>query len=330
MATATTEATTVKATALDRAGAAVAVLSVIALAVPIIYTVYAANGNVTLKTSDDIQSLFTNGIIVTLAAAALGLIGAALTVPGLLKGARVGRIVTTLVSLIVLVASLVGLLVVIAPRASAVSDLKTKIQPFGQTLQQSCQTPLNNLSGHENDIFVHALQAKISGDAAGDALLVQTLQADLANLQQDATDLKAGSDKLSKLTAPSGPAYYAELLTHCQQDVAGQADFLTNDTGANAVTLPAPFSAIAPKAGLITLVKGSALVASGTSPLGHLPPGTVETVLAAAMQRVIAGSKDQVATDDGNKLQADIAKTLTDNLSPIAVDTNAVINGASK
>lgn len=328
MATATTDVTTVKATVLDKSALAVAVLSAIALAVPIVYTVYAAN-SVTITKSDDIKSLFTNGIIVTGAAGVLGLVGLLLSVPGLLKGARTGRVVTTLVSVVVLVASAVGLVAVLLPRAGAVSNLNDKVQPFALSLQQNCQTPLNNLSSHESEILTHSFQTK-TGAAEDDARFADLLQGDIANLQKDATDLKAASDKLGKLTAPSGPAYYAELLKHCQDDVAGQADFLTNDTGANAIPLPAPFSAIAPKASLTTLVKGSALVASGTSPLGPLPPSTVQTVLATAMQQVIASSKDQVATDDGNKLQADIAKTLTDNLSPIAVDTDAVINGASK
>lgn len=328
MATATTEAPAKKATALDRAGAAATVLSVIALGVTVIYAVYAANSVVLTKASD-IQDLFTSGIIVTISAAALGLVGLLLTAHGLLKGARAGRIVTAFVSIVVLVASAASLFAVLLPRAAAISNLKNNIQPFALSLQQNCQTPLNAFSGHESDIMIHAAQTK-TGDAAGDASFVMDLKGDIAKLQQDATDLKAASDKLSKLTAPSGPSYYAELLKHCQQDVAQQYDFLTNDTGANAITLPAPFSAIAPKASLTTLVKGSALVASGASALGPLPSGTVQTVLGAAMQKVLAASKDQVATDDGNKLQADIAKTLTDNLSPISVDTDAVINGAGK
>src|SRR5262249_12100676 len=142
MSTTTTET---KATVLDRTGMGAGALSVIALAVPLLYTAFGSS-SVTLKSSDDIKTLFSNGIIVTVVAAVLGLIGTGVSLPGLMQVRTGARMATTGVSALVLIGSLLFLLVGILPRANAVSNLQDNIKPFAKAVRDNCKTPLDKVN----------------------------------------------------------------------------------------------------------------------------------------------------------------------------------------
>src|SRR5260370_4385256 len=153
MATATTVARPkAKATMLDRIGAGGSVLSLLALAVPVGYTVYANSNTVTLNTSDDVKNLITNGIIITGAAAVVGLIATVLNVPGLLKNRSAGRIAATGVSALVLVASVLFLVLGLLPRVTPLNHLRNDLQPFGNALTTNCAQPLSQFSADANNI----------------------------------------------------------------------------------------------------------------------------------------------------------------------------------
>src|SRR5262245_51939202 len=89
----TTMTETKPTTALDWAGIGSAVLAVLALATPLGYTVL-GGPNVTLSSQQQIRDLLSNGVIITIASAVLGLLGSGLNLPGLMK-ARTGRNIAT-------------------------------------------------------------------------------------------------------------------------------------------------------------------------------------------------------------------------------------------
>jgi hypothetical protein len=209
------------------------------------------------------------------------------------------------------------------PRTSALSTLQNTTQPFAIALQDNCQAPLTKLTNDEVAALAHAENATSAGDATDDALFLQLGQGDVQAWQADAQALQSGADKLSKLTAPDPK--YNDLLQRCITDTKAQADFLTNASGPNAITLPPPFSALAPKVSGIGLLQGALLVASGASPLGKVPPDTAQTAVIAGLKQVLAASKDDQLKSDGAQLVADMKATLTNNVSPIQVNTTAII-----
>jgi len=211
----------------------------------------------------------------------------------------------------------------VMPRASALSTLQDKTEPFAIALRDNCQAPLTKLTNDEVAALAHAENATTNGDATDDALFLQLGQADVQAWQADAQALQSGADKLSKLTAPAPK--YNDLLQRCITDTKAQADFLTNDSGPNAIPLPAPFSALAPKVSGISLLKGAVAIASGQTPLGKLPPDTAQTAVIGALKQVLAASQDTQLKADAAQLVADMKATLTDNLSPIPVNTTAII-----
>src|SRR5262249_966856 len=137
----------------------------------------------------------------------------------------------------------------------------------------------------------------------------------------DAQQLKVAGTALQSLNSPDSK--YDDLLARCKTDVAAQADFLTNDSGAKAIQLPAALGGA--KVGVISLVSlatnyGATLAAyndavakataAGVTPPAfpsQLPqPGTVGPAVFQVFQAIVAGSKDAQLTTDGDNLEKDI------------------------
>jgi hypothetical protein len=311
MSTTTTE--TKPTTALDWAGIGSAVLAVLALATPLGYT-FLGGPNVTLNSQDQIRQLLSNGVIATIASAVFGLLGSGFSVPGLMKVRTGGRITTTSISGLVLIGALVFLLVALLPRVNAIQNLNDKIQPFAVSLRDNCQTPLQQTKAELKDTKLDA--DRLIGD---DNAFAAAMQRHLQTFRDLADQLTAGAAKLSTLKSPDSK--YNDLLSHCTTDVQAEAAFLTSHS---AIPLPAPFNAISPSVSLEELLDGSTLLATGKTPLGALPTGTAQAGVSAVLQQAIA-TDDPTLTQEGDQLSSDIKDTLTNNLSPFKVDTNAIV-----
>lgn len=310
----TTEATTTKAgNGLAGIGAILTLLGLVAIAVPFLVLLYAqTNGDVQLSTADQINTLLTTGIVITIAALVLGALALICLVLATVRARRTGRIVGLVLALIVVVASAGFLVSTMLPRAAAIQHLNNKVVPFAQTLQANCQTPLNNTTAHLNSTL-----QDVQNDVSDDAGFAAAMQIDQNNLQNDATALTNGLNTLKNTTAPD--AKYQPLLQDCVATVKVEVDFLTNDTGTNAIALPAPYSTLVPGGTVsgIDLLKDSALVASGGVPI-HIKPGTIQPLVAFALQQVLAVTNPKL-TQEGDQLVQDIHDTLNTNLAPFVV-----------
>src|SRR5271165_5851683 len=125
----TTTKTTVTTT--ERIATVGMVVSLLAL---ILFFVY-PNLAPTLKSSNDIQSAATTLVIIVLAAAVLGLIGAALGVPAFLRGRSLGRGTTAGVAVVVLLAAAITFLVSVLPHVQNLQYLQNTVEPFGTSIQ---------------------------------------------------------------------------------------------------------------------------------------------------------------------------------------------------
>jgi hypothetical protein len=334
MATATTDAPPkAKATMLDRIGAGGSVLSVLALAVPVVYTVYANSNTVTLNTSDDVKNLITNGIIVTGVAGVIGLIATVLNVPGLLKMLSVGRIAATGVSALMLIASVLFLVLGLLPRVSPLNHLNNDLQPFGNSLTTNCATPLNQTNSDLNQIYIKAGMS-LTGDATGDGIFAQEVPAELTTLQGDATALTNGVAALGKITTPSP---YQDLLNRCVRDLKSEAAFLSDD---HAIPLPAPFSAVAPSVSFEHLLGAAAGVISGQVQIPGVPaaaiqPGTFQGYVRAVLKgdatlgvpsyRAALCQSDAQLTAEAAQLYNEAVTTLKTNTAPFKANVDAII-----
>jgi hypothetical protein len=312
MAVDTSTATKPRATMLGRVGLGGTVLSGVALAVPLVYTAYAAiTGGVTLTTADAITNLFTMGIILTGVAGVLGVLALALHVPGMLAAPRRG-FVSGGASVALLALSAAFLFAGIMPRANAITHLNNDVVPFATTMRDSCKVPLN---------AVTADLAKARDDAqanlTSDATFAVAMQADALKLTADANALMAGVAKLNAAVVPDPK--YQQLKDDCIAAAKGQAAFLTNHDAPNAIALPAPYNAIQAKVSVVELVGLGAQIASGKGPV-TLPTGTIEGLLYGALDQIVtltsASEAGKKLAAEGDALTRDIEATLTDNLAP--------------
>jgi hypothetical protein len=338
MSTASTDAPpTAKPTMMSRVGAGGTVVSAVALAAPLGYMAYAGANTVTLSSASSVQSTLLTGIIFTGVAALVGLIATALNVPALLKGPSAGRIAATGVSAIVLVASVLFLMLNLVPRVTPLNHLSNDLQPFGNALTKNCSDPLSQLTRDEHGIYLDA-QVSQTGDAGGDAGFVKLLSVDIPKIQADTKALSDGLNQLNLITVPD--AKYQDLVNRCIADEKADIDFLTNDTGASAIPVPAPFNVVQKTVSFSTLLNDAAGILSGAVaipgvPLAAIPNGTFQTFVSAvlagnpALGVPVAGSvlcaKDPKLTADGNQLYNDAVSILTTNTAPLKPDVNAII-----
>jgi hypothetical protein len=318
MSTATTTAAGTKTSVLDRVALIGTVLGVIVLAVPLAYTGYAAlTGNVTLESTDDISNLLRNGLIATVVALVLGLLAFVFGLLGAIRRKGVGRVVTTVIALLVLAGSAVFLLLGVLPRASAMQTVRDKTAPFATTMRDTCKTPLNQT---QKDLFTALVHT--TNSLTDDKGFATFMQADAAALDNDATTLNNSLAKLNSTTVPD--AKYQPLLDDCKASVKATHDFLKDPTSANAIPLPPPFNALAPKIDGVDLLTNSAALATGQTPLGKLPAGTVEPLVQQALSQAVSTSNPKL-TAEGDQLTQDLKDTLTNTMSPFKVDTDNIV-----
>jgi hypothetical protein len=303
-------ATTTKTTAvlLGRVGLGGTVLSGVTAAVPLGYTLFAVlTGSVTISTTDDVTNLFTRGIILTAAAAGLGVLGLGLNVPGLLGAPRRG-IATSGVSAALVLITALFLFVGVLPRASAVQHLNDQVAPFARSMRDNCKAPLDAVTADLTKARDDA-RANLTSDAA----FAKAMQTDADALTTDAQHLATSQDALRAAKVPD--AKYQQLKDDCIAAVIGENSFLLDSNGASAIALPAPFNI---KVSAVQLLQDGALAAAGTIPGLTLQPGSIEPLMVLALNNIVAqiNSGGQKLTDEGNVLTQDIKDTLTNNLAP--------------
>lgn len=314
MATAVETETKTRGKTLATVGIVTTILAIIAAIIPLGYTLYAkATGSVELTTLDQVKSLATNGTIITIVAAAIGLISLIICIIAVVLAARVMRIVTAVVSLVVLAAVVVFGLIYLQPRINDLNSLNNSIEPFATSIRDNCGTPLSNTTNDLSDMLNYT-QA-----APDDATFAASVQLELPKLQADAASLTTASNKLQNLSVPDPK--YQQLYNDCVSSVKGELGFLTNSS---AIPLPAPYSKIVPSVSGTDLLKDSAALATGQVPGLTLPPGTIEPLVAEALQQAVFAKSNLGA--EGTALQNDIRARLTKDCSPFGVDADNIVS----
>lgn len=314
MATTTSETATRKhaGRALAVLAGVITILGVVALAI-LFGAIGDANINkLTLTTTDQITQVLTDGVLLSAAALVLGIIGLLVALVEFLRSHSRARLVTLAVALLVAVIGGLFLFTTALPRAQAVQNLNDHTVPFARSLAANCQTPLDNTTA-DLKLALSDTQANISNNAS----FAAAMQTDAGKLQADAKALSNASTVLAGLKAPD--AKYDPLLQNCQATVKAEDDFLTNDSGQNAIALPPPYNVLVPggKVSGIDLVQDAGAVAGGSLPI-HVAEGQLQPLVAYALTQVVAVSNPTL-TQQGNQLKSDIQSTLDTNLAPYVV-----------
>lgn len=314
MATAVETETKARGGTLATIGVITTILAIIAAAIPLGYTLYAqATGAVTLTTLDDVKNLATNGTIATIVAIAIGLISLIICIIAVVLAAKVMRIVAGVVSLVVLIAAVLFGVLYVQPHVNDLNTLSNTIQPFAQSIQDNCGTPLNTTN---NDL----LDALIGTQSAADDLsFAAVMGRQVPKLQADAINLGTASTQLANLKVPDPK--YQQLYNDCVSSVKAEQAFLTNSS---AIPLPAPFSTIVPSVSGIDLLQDSAALATGQVPGIKLPPGTVEPLVAQVLSQAVFAKSNLTA--EGQALRDDIRTRLTNDCAPFKVDAADIVS----
>jgi hypothetical protein len=304
---ATAEATKTKSSA----GQFITILGLLILVIPWLVVLYAlVTGNFSLSTSDAISTVLYGGIAAVATALGLGLLATLLNLAELLGPTRPGSRSIAL-SLLTAVIAVLLLFVVVLPRASAVQHLNDQVIPFAESISANCKAPLDKTSSD----FKTAL-ADAQNNATSDAGFASAMPTDVTVLQFDDAQLSQGVYALRNLSAPD--AKYNALLQDCITTVENEITFLDDPNGPNVIRLPAPFNAQIPSVTGIGLLQTSAAVASGQSPFGTLPPGTIQPLVIQALTQIVNTTNPQL-TAEGQALINDIQNGLDTNLSPFKI-----------
>ena len=215
-------------TMMNRVGTGGTVVSAVALAVPLGYTAYAGANTVTLNSASSVQNTLLAGIILTGVAALVALIATVLNLPGLLKGPSAGKIASTGVSVIVLVASVLFLMLNLVPRVTPLNHLSNDLQPFGNALTKNCSDPLNQLTRDEHTIYLDS-QVSLTGDAGGDA---NFRQAPLCRhpARSRRTPRRSRTGSTSSTSSRCRMRSIRTWSIAASRTMKSDIDFLTNDT----------------------------------------------------------------------------------------------------
>jgi hypothetical protein len=303
------QTSTATKSAVGRVGLGFTIASVVVLAVVLVKILFAAiAGNVTLNSADDVTRLFTLGIILTGVAGVLGLVATIVHGMGLGKGFTTGKGVNTGISVVVLLASAALLFTTLLPRANAVQNLNNKVVPFGYSMRDNCQTPLDN---SQNDIK----QDKTDADnhATDDPGFAAAMGADITKIQADSSALNSALNKLNSTTAPDSK--YQALLDGCVKDVKSEIA-LINDS--SSIPFPAAVVAIVhiQSVSVKELLTDGAAVASGQITLTGVPAHSAQMLVSQVLAQVVSQNGDPQLTAEGNQLRDDINATLKNNLAP--------------
>jgi hypothetical protein len=281
------------------------------LVIPWLFVLYAQlTGSVSLSTSDDISTVVYGGIVVLGIALGLGVLATLLNLIDLFGTPRRGG-VSIVLSLLTAIVAAILLITIALPRASAVQNLNDSVIPFGESISANCKAPLDKTTSD----FQLAL-ADAQNNATSDAGFASAMVTDVMVLQFDGAQLSQGAYALRNLSAPDPK--YKQLLQDCIQTVQNEVQFLIDPNGPNVIPLPAPYSAQIPSVTGIGLLQTAALVASGQSPLGQLPSGTIEPLVIQALTQIVNTTNPQL-TAEGQALTQDIKNGLDTNLAPFKV-----------
>ncbi len=306
--------TTTRGKTLAKIGLVTTILAVIVAAIPLGYTLYAkATGGVELTSLDQVKSLATNGTILTIAAAAIGLISLVICIFAVVLAPRAARIVSAVVSALVLIAMLLFGVLYLQPRINDLNTLNNSVDPFATSIRDNCGNPLNQTTDDLRDAL-NQTQA-----APDDATFAAAMQRVIPKLQTDAATLATASNKLQNLSVPDPK--YQQLYNDCVSSVKDEIGFLTNGA---AITLPAPYNKIVPSVSGIDLLKDSAALATGQVPALKVPSGTIEPLVAYALQQAVFAKSNLGA--EGAALQSDIRARLTKDCSPFGVDADNIVS----
>jgi hypothetical protein len=305
--TATAEATKTKSTP----GLFVTILGLLILVIPWLFVLYAQlTGSVSLSTSDAVSTVLYGGIIVVGIAAGLGVVATLLNLTEFFGTPRRGGL-SILVSLLTVIVAAILLITIVLPRASAVQHLNDSVIPFAESVNANCKVPLDKTS---SDFQLALTDAQ--NNATRDGGFADAMTTDAALLEFDDAQLSQGVYELRHMSAPD--AKYNQLLQDCITTVENEITFIDDPNGPNVIPLPAPFNAQIPSVTGLGLLQTGAAVASGQSPLGQLPNGTIEPLVIAALTQIV-NTTDPQLTAEGQALVQDIKNGLDTNLAPFKV-----------
>jgi hypothetical protein len=339
---------------LDRVGTGAAGLGVLALAGVFVYPLTHA----TITTLGDVAPAYTTLIGLDIGATALGLLGAALSLPGFLKARTLGRSASTILGAVALIVGAVYMLVTALPHAQNLQNLQNKTAPFGYSIRDNCQNPLNAETDRYKAI------SKDASTAASNTAFQAAMANDIQSVKADVQSLQSALTKLNTLSVPDSK--YQGLKDGCIKDVTNTIGFFTSSSGVPTDAIvtgagqlidsnPAIPDALKPlvkesiKATLPASLSAQDLLAASTAYSNETAPVTlsadvptaqqatvlkiVQDFLSAGVPTVIstvfttaANQKDQPLTDAGDRLKQDIKDTLTKNTAPFSVDADKIVS----
>lgn len=284
------------------------------------------------------------------------------TILNVVRGAS-GRMATTVVSGVTLLATLAFVLVMLLPRVNNLLFLNNSVEPFGKGIQNYCQTPLQNETTRYTQFKADA--SSYTPPFGDPVALAKKLTADIATFQADLPTLQADLAKTQALSLPNGK--YGDLRDGCAKDLQGTIAFISDTTAiptaqflqgvaSQISTIPASVLPTAAQPILLAIVKSAVPAsysaigmmqatigwATGQTPIpfpANVPAAeqkqltpAIYLVLGGGYAQFVAGAMDAAAkgadpalTNAGNCFADDIINTLHDNLAPMQVDTNAIV-----
>ncbi len=226
-------------TTIERIGTGLTVPAVLATVAVLGTVLYQdLTGSIQLESLDAVRTVLIGGVLLSIAAAVLGLIATALNLPGL-RVPAMGRGFSTVFSGASLIAMGIFLFVVLLPRVNNVTNLNNTLAPFGTSILNNCQTPLDNETARYQQ-FSKDAHAVPTPSASNQLAFVQALSVfglamgnDISEFQKDSKTLSVALANLQALKAPSSK--YNALVQGCITDVQGTIAFLNDASASKAV-----------------------------------------------------------------------------------------------
>lgn len=212
-----------KRSPLHPAGTTLTVLGLIAGLVPVLALVFGSA--IKLETLSAVQSAATIGTLLVVASAGLALIA---TIVNLLRPSSTGKGVSLIVSLVTLVGMAALLFTTVLPRDTNLQNLNNTLAPFGTSIRDNCQTPLNTETAHYNQVAKDSAPITSTDPSQVVAALggfASSMKTDATMFQTDATNLQGNLTNLQNLKVPESK--YQALHDGCIADVQATITVLT-------------------------------------------------------------------------------------------------------
>jgi hypothetical protein len=282
--------TAVKSAARGRLGMSVSGAGLAVLVLTLGYWLFATvTGGVTL-TNAQLKTTLTGILIATSVGGLIGLIALGVN---LFSKNQAGRLAGAVIGGLTVALAIVFMIVMVMPHV--------QLATFAQSMQDKCQTPLDNI---KNDITAASAAAKkdVNSDSAFEADMVKYA----GIFQQDSSAANDDINSVQALTPPQNK--YQAVITDCAAQFQADAHFLTGSDGVTLPSnLPPPFGGL--KISAHDLLQDSSLLVQGKLPNVNqtVPTGQVSPLVSGVLDAALKTCDDLCTrlTNEGNQLKSD-------------------------